>query len=75
MSATDQADGFSRSGALKLKRAIETYWRDRGCDVIVYLREAPFSPALRCARFEVCSDMVNGMPRQRASPKDLRAAI
>lgn len=73
MSRLAGADGFSRSGATKLKEAIETYWRTRGCDVVVYLKEAPFSPVLRTSRFEVCSDMVDGMPRTHA-PKAMRAA-
>lgn len=63
LSKAASTDGFSRSGAIKLKEAIEAYWRARGRDVIVYLREAPFNSVLRSTRFEVCSDMVDGMPR------------
>lgn len=69
MSRTAEPDGFSRTGALRLKEAIEKYWRARGCNVVVYLREAPFSAVLRSTRFEVCSDMLDGMPRERVSQR------
>lgn len=74
MSRTAEADGFSRTGALRLKEEIERYWRARGCDVVVYLREAPFSTVLRSTRYEVCSDMLDGMPRQRVPQKATSAA-
>lgn len=69
MSRTTEPDAFTRSGALRLKQAIEAYWRARGLDVVVYLREAPFNPVLRSTRFEVCSDMLDGMPRHRTRSK------
>lgn len=72
MSKATSADGFSRSGAIKLKEEIEAYWRARGCDVVVYLHEAPFNPVLRSTRFEVCSDMVDGMPRCESATRKTR---
>lgn len=63
MSEIASGDSFSKSGATRLKEAIEIYWRSRGRDVVVYLREAPFSAALRSTRFEICSNMLNGMPQ------------
>lgn len=54
---TDQA------GALELKTRIEAYWRKRGYEVHVNLVQAPFTPALRTARVDLRSEMVDGMPR------------
>lgn len=52
-------------GARRLKQRIEEYWRERGYNVDVKLIEAGFVAAMRSARTDVRSDMVNGMPRQR----------
>lgn len=69
----EPADYCSRSGAEALKEKIEAYWRERGHKVMVALHNVGFHPAIRAARFDVRSDMVNGMPRSRpktaASPK------
>jgi hypothetical protein len=56
-------DFCTRDGALRLKERIEAYWRERGYDVNIELQEAGFMPALRSARTDVRSNMVNGMPR------------
>ncbi|MEZ6022300.1 MAG: hypothetical protein R3C16_02540 [Hyphomonadaceae bacterium] len=53
-------------GARRLKQRIEDYWRDRGYTVDVKLVEAGFVAAMRSARTDVRSDMVNGMPTKRA---------
>jgi hypothetical protein len=58
------SDFCSVDGARKLKQKIEDYWRERGYDVRVKLVEAPFMAAMRSARTDVRSDMVNGMPRR-----------
>lgn len=58
-------DWFSRDGAHALKLRIEEYWRERGYEVTVVLRDAGFHPAMRSARFDVRSDLVNGLPRRR----------
>jgi hypothetical protein len=58
------SDFCSVDGARKLKQKIEDYWRERGYDVQVKLVEAPFMAAMRSARTDVRSDMVNGMPRR-----------
>ncbi len=65
MSAGDWCTG---EGASRLKLKIEAYWRERGYDVDVKLIEAGFLPAMRSARTDVRSDMVNGLPR-RISPE------
>lgn len=57
-------------GARRLKQRIEEYWRERGYNVEVKLIEAGFVAAMRSARTDVRSDMVNGFPTKRASAND-----
>jgi hypothetical protein len=52
-------------GARRLKQRIEEYWRERGFTVEVKLVEAGFVAAMRSARTDVRSDMVNGFPTKR----------
>ena len=52
-------------GARRLKMRIEEYWRERGYNVDVKLIEAGFVAAMRSARTDVRSDMVNGFPTKR----------
>lgn len=52
-------------GARRLKQRIEEYWRDRGYTVDIKLIEAGFVAAMRSARTDVRSDMVNGFPTRR----------
>lgn len=54
-------------GAKDLKRRIEEYWASRGFDVEVKLVDGAFMAAMRSARTDVRSDMVNGMPVRRAA--------
>ncbi len=69
-------DFCTREGALRLKERIESYWRDRGYDVNIELQEAGFMPAMRSARTDVRSNMVNGMPRPAndRAPEQRRSA-
>ena len=53
-------------GAHALKAKIEAYWRERGHTVMVALHNVGFHPAIRAARYDVRSDMVNGLPRGAA---------
>lgn len=65
----EPADCCSRDGAVALKARIEAYWRERGQNVMIALHNVGFHPAIRAARFDVRSDMINGMPRPaRAEP-------
>lgn len=59
-------DFCNPEGARRLKQRIEEYWRDRGYNVDIKLIEAGFVAAMRSARTDVRSDMVNGMPSKRA---------
>jgi hypothetical protein len=58
-----ETDFCSREGAAALKSQIEAYWRERGQEVMIVLHNVGFHPAIRAARFDVRSDMVNGRPR------------
>lgn len=66
------ADYTNREGAALLKSRIEAYWRERGQEVQLSLHDVGFHPAIRAARFDVRSDMINGMPR--AAPDAASAA-
>jgi hypothetical protein len=68
-------DYCSREGAAALKEKIEAYWRERGQHVMIALHNVGFHPAIRAARFDVRSDMVNGMPRQGASKRGPQEVI
>ena len=59
-------------GARRLKQRIEEYWRERGYDVDVKLIEAGFVAAMRSARTDVRSDMVNGLPSRRGEGEEVR---
>lgn len=59
-------DFCNSDGARRLKQRIEEYWRERGFTVEVKLVEAGFVAAMRSARTDVRSDMVNGFPTRRA---------
>lgn len=72
MSAGDWCTG---DGATRLKSKIEAYWRERGYDVDVKLIEAGFLPAMRSARTDVRSDMVNGLPRRLSPDNEPRVLV
>lgn len=59
-----------RAGASSLKERIQAYWRERGHEVEVHLVEAPFTPAVRAARFDLRSEMINGLPRGFSRERD-----
>lgn len=60
-------DWCDEDGAKRLVEKINAYWQERGYEVDVDLIEAGFVPAMRSARTDVRSNMVNGMPRRRAT--------
>jgi hypothetical protein len=62
-SEREPADFCSREGAQALKDKIEAYWAARGQNVMIALHNVGFHPAIRAARYDVRSDMINGMPR------------
>ncbi len=60
-------DFCNAEGARDLKNRIEAYWIEKGYDVKVSLVEGTFMAAMRSARTDVRSDMLNGMPQRRAA--------
>ncbi|MBL8537169.1 MAG: hypothetical protein JNM59_07165 [Hyphomonadaceae bacterium] len=66
-------DFCNSDGARRLKQRIEEYWRDRGYKVDIKLIEAGFVAAMRSARTDVRSDMVNGFPVSREASDDRRS--
>lgn len=59
------ADYCTHEGALTLKARIEAYWAARGHQVMVGLSGAGFDVAVRAARFDVRSNLVNGLPNRK----------
>lgn len=55
-------DWCNKDGAERLREQIACYWQERGYEVDVNLVDAGFVPAMRSARTDVRSNMVNGMP-------------
>ncbi|MEL6752500.1 MAG: hypothetical protein AAFO57_00625 [Pseudomonadota bacterium] len=58
-------DWCDNEGAQRLRDKIREYWAERGYDVDVDLVDSGFVAAMRSARTDVRSNMVNGMPRRR----------
>lgn len=65
-------DHCTHEGATRLKDRIESYWKERGYTVSVELCEGGFIPAMRSARTDVRSNMVNGLPYELAIPPAVR---
>ena len=57
-----EEDYLDIDGASRLKQKIEAYWRARGHNVQIFFQHGPFVPALRSARVDIRSTMVNGFP-------------
>lgn len=66
-------DFCDQDGARKLKAKIEEYWASRGFEVHINLVDAGFVPAMRSARTDVRSNMVNGMPQRKKSARQPEA--
>ena len=63
-------DWCNEEGAKRLKNKIEQYWSERGFDVNVDLVDACFIAAMRSARTDIRSNMLNGMPRRRLNAEE-----
>ncbi len=61
------ADLCDRDGANRLAGKIQDFWRKRGFDVVVEMREEGFVSTMRSARTDLRSDMINGMPTRAAA--------
>lgn len=62
-------DHCDHDGAAALVARIRDYWKARGRTARLYMKEAAFDPAMRSARVDVRSDMVNGMPQPAGAAK------
>lgn len=67
MVKTGAIDMCDRDGASRLAARIEDFWRKRGFDVAVEMREERFVATMRSARTDLRSDMINGMPTRAAA--------
>jgi len=63
-------DWCNEDGAKRLKNKIEQYWTERGYEVNVDLVDACFIAAMRSARTDVRSNMLNGMPRRKIAGEE-----
>ncbi|WOI52548.1 hypothetical protein [Parvularcula sp. LCG005] len=63
------SDYCSSDGASRLQLAIQDYWRKKGYDVDIELIHEGFVSTMRSSRFDIRSDMVNGMPRRNELSK------
>lgn len=55
-------DFCDRAGAEKIKAQIETYWAERGAVVNVQVFLVGFLSTMRSSRYDIRSDMRNGLP-------------
>ena len=60
------ADFCSKEGADVLRHRIQEYWKERGYEIDVRLINQGFVPAMRSARTDIRSDLVNGLPQRAA---------
>ena len=56
------ADLCDRDGAGRLAAKIQDFWRKRGFEVDVEMRDEGFVSTMRSSRTDVRSNMINGMP-------------
>lgn len=56
------ADLCNKDGANRLAQKIQDFWRKKGFDVVVEMKDEGFVSTMRSARTDVRSDMINGMP-------------
>lgn len=61
------ADLCNKDGANRLAQKIQDFWRKRGFDVVVEMKDEGFVSTMRSARTDVRSDMVNGMPTRMSA--------
>ncbi|WP_416877954.1 phosphoglycolate phosphatase [Litorimonas sp.] len=57
-------DLWTKEGAIAVKAQIESYWLKRGFEVEVKVVASEFTSILRKARFDVRSNLVNGLPKE-----------
>ena len=55
------------AGATALANRIQAYWAERGYLVQTWVIEGRYDPAHRSSRYDVRSDLIDGLPRNRPS--------
>ena len=60
------SDLCNRDGAKRLAMKIQDFWRKRGFDVSIEVKDEGFVSTMRSARTDVRSNMINGMPTKYA---------
>lgn len=60
-------DLCDRDGASRLAAKIKDFWRKKGFEVDVEMRDEGFVSTMRSARTDLRSNMINGMPTQIAA--------
>ena len=61
------AHTHTHTGAAALAKRIQAYWAERGYLVQTWVIEGRYDPAHRSSRYDVRSDLVDGLPRNRPS--------
>lgn len=60
-----EVDYCSKEGAAALRRRIERYWAKQNYQVRTKSLYGDFTSTMRSGRYDVRSDMVDGLPRRR----------
>ena len=55
-------DLADREGAIRLRDHLKAYWRERGYEIDADVIPMGFTPAMRSARWDVRTNLVNGRP-------------
>jgi len=59
----------TEEGAAQLASRIQAYWAEQGADVVAWAEKTEFDPRLRACRYDVRTNLVNGMPRRGLAPR------
>jgi hypothetical protein len=59
----DDSLATARKFALLCKQKIEDFWAQKGYSVCVDVALVPFCASMRSARYDVRSDLVDGLPK------------
>ncbi|MEM9739884.1 MAG: hypothetical protein AAF829_08440 [Pseudomonadota bacterium] len=51
---------MTKDEAQTLALRIQTFWREKGCDITVVAERMEYDPKLRAVRYEIRSNLVNG---------------
>ena len=57
-------EAVTRRGAQRLVETIKNYWADRGFEIDIYAVEKPFVQEVRAQRWDIISDLVDGLPKK-----------